>query len=257
MNIPAKDQPPKRVLLVEDDSDLLDVSKAMLESGGFSVIPAEDGETAIKLLQRDKFDLVVLDIILPKLDGFSVFKSLRSASSTRNLPVLVVSGRSGMSDTFLSCGADGFLAKPVEKQDLVSAAKDLTRNKALLMTDSPHVTEKISRIFDKHGYDTKTVKDEAEMVRAGKSKKYKCVIAHLAHIISSPEKFKETVESLLSYKEPTLIVYSDSSVKGLETSSTVAIEDEMTKWTRAGVKNFYDPRIIRRPLNLTLQEWLP
>lgn len=247
----------KKVLIIEDDPEVLEVSSAMLSTAGFTVVPSPDGETALYNLKNDKFDLVVLDIILPKIDGFSVYKTLRSNSNTSNIPVLVVSGRSGMADTFMSCGADGFLAKPVEKDSFIAEAKRLTRNKALLLTDSHHVVEKISRIFEKYDYDVNTVENETSMLAKGKTSKYKCIIAHLSCVSSAPDKFKEIVENLLSYKNPALILYSDSSVKGLEKNSTVAIEEVITTWTRAGVRNFYDSRVVLRPLTVTLKEWLP
>jgi DNA-binding response OmpR family regulator len=252
-----KNSETKKVLLVEDDLDALEVCKTFLEDEDFKVLPARDGETALSLLKTEKFDMVILDIILPKTDGFSVFKSIRSGEATGNLPILVVSGRTGMADTFISCGADGFLPKPVEKETLIQEVKEIVKPKALLMADSHSLVEKITKIFSKQGYAVTTVTDETELIKTGKSRKYKCVVAHLSKINSEPKKFQETVSGFLNHKDPTLVIYSDSSVKGLETSNTVAIEAEITKWTRAGVKNFYDSRVSLRPLSALLMEWLP
>ncbi|MFA6636342.1 MAG: response regulator [Candidatus Omnitrophota bacterium] len=257
MNENTKNPTPKKVLIVEDEPDLLDLAKVMLESAGFSAVTALDGENALEILKKVPVDLVVLDIVLPKIDGFSVFKSLRADINTHNIPVLIVSGRSAMKDTFLSIGADGFLAKPMEKDLLLQEVKNLTRNKALLLTESTHIIDKISRIFAKYDYSIDVAGDESGMLETGKKSKYKCVIAHLACLKSEPAKFKDTVANLLSYKDPSLVLYSDSSVKGLEMNSTVAIEEEIIKWTRVGVKNFYDSRVIRKPLTIALKEWLP
>jgi CheY-like chemotaxis protein len=257
MNGKEKSSKPKKVLIVEDEPNLLDFMKIILESAGFTAIPALDGEKALEILKKDPVDLVVLDIILPKIDGFSVFKYLRADIKTHNIPVLVVSGRSAMKDTFLSLGADGFLAKPMENDILIQEAKNLTKDKALLLTESPHVIDKISRIFEKYDYDVDVAGDEPGMLQTGKKSKYKCIVAHLACLRSEPAKFKDTVANLLSYKDPSLVLYSDSSVKGLERDNTVAIEEEITKWKRAGVKNFYDSRVVRKPLSLALKEWLP
>lgn len=247
----------KRILLVEDDPEVLEVCRAMLETSGFFVFPSLDGETALDVLKREKFDLVILDIILPTMDGFSVFKKLRSDPDTCNIPVLIVSGRTGMRDTFLSFGADGFLSKPVEKGVLVAEAKNLMRNKTLLLTDSHHIKEKVSRIFEAYDYDVVTVENEDEMLKTGKAAKYKCVVAHLACVESAPEKFKNVISNFLSYKDPVLVLYSDSSVKGLEQNNTVAIQDLITKWKRAGMDNFYDSRVNLQTMSAALKEWLP
>lgn len=257
MNKELKTSAGKKILLVEDDREILMLLKTILEDSGFLVVPSYDGETALELLKKDKFDLVSLDIILPNLDGFAILKTIRSTTLTRNLPVLVVSGRSAMAATFMACGADGFIEKPLELKVFVSEVKNLTRDKALLVTDSHSLPEKISKIFEKFDYDVLSVENENEMVKMGKLAKYKCVLAHISCIETLPEKFRDIVANLLNYRDPTLIMLSDSDVKGLERDNAVAIEKEKVKWARAGVDKFYDSRITPSSLTSNLKTWLP
>ena len=217
---------------------------------------AQEGQEALDLVKEKRFDLILLDAVMPGVDGFSFLKVMRSDPGTRNVPILVVSGRSGMSDAFLSFGADGFVVKPMEPAVLIAEAAKFTKDRVLLLTGSPYIEEKISRMFKKENYDICAVETEEELQAKGKENRYKCVVAHLASISSFPEKFKKMVAGELMYKDPVLVLYSDSSVKGLENNNTVNIESEITKWTRAGVKYFYDPRVTIKPFSSLLMSWV-
>jgi CheY-like chemotaxis protein len=246
----------KSVLVVDDELDILRAASFVLGKAGYEVSTAQEGQEALDLVKEKRFDLILLDVVMPGLDGFSFLKVMRSDIATRNVPILVVSGRSGMSDTFLSFGADGFVVKPMEPAALITEAEKFTKDRVLLLTGSPFVGEKISRIFKRENYDICTAENEEELQAKGKESRYKCVVAHLASISSSPEKFKEMIAEKLMYKDPALVLYSDSSVKGLENNSTVNIEREITKWTRAGVKYFYDPRVTIKPFSYLLRSWV-
>lgn len=248
------DKKNKSVLLVDDEKDILEFFKVSLESSGFEVTSCQNGDRALELVKNKNFDLIILDLMMPGTDGFSVFKTLRSRAETVNVPVLIVSARAGMASSFLSIGADDFIAKPLESSTLIKKSKDLTRDKAILMADSPHVIQSVSKSLDKFAYIVDTVPDEESLVSQGKKNKYKSVIAHLSLIQSDPVKFRETIETELSFKNPSLIIYSDATVKGLETNDTVAIETEITRWKRAGVTVFYDSRTVLRPLGAVFKD---
>jgi DNA-binding response OmpR family regulator len=82
---------PGRILLVEDDRFLRRAAEAALKRRGFSVQSAVDGEDALRLATADPFDLILLDLILPKLPGFEVLRALKSQASTAAIPVIVLS----------------------------------------------------------------------------------------------------------------------------------------------------------------------
>lgn len=80
----------KRILAVEDDSMLSIMYKTKLEADGFEVVVAADGVAGLKLAKENKIDLILLDIILPQLDGFSVLKELKSDAKTKKIPVIML-----------------------------------------------------------------------------------------------------------------------------------------------------------------------
>jgi CheY-like chemotaxis protein len=246
----------KSILVVDDESDILKSTSFVLKKEGYDVATAGDGSEAMEIVRQKKFDLVFLDVVMPDVDGFEFFKKIRLEPGMGNIPIIVVSGRSGMADTFLAMGADGFVVKPMAISEIVSKADEFTRDKALMLVSSSYLSEKLLRIFVKQGYEALTVEDEGQLVNAGKNKRYKCVIAHLSLIKSSPEQFVTLVKSSMKYKDPTLLIYSDSTVKGLEGENTLPIEEMKLKWKRSGVTFFYDPRVESNPFTVILKNWL-
>ncbi len=110
-----------RILIVDDESDLVSVLRMGLEIEGFEVIDAADGEAGLRLAQREKPDLMVLDLMLPKMDGYKVCRTLKFDERYRNLPIVVLSARSGEQDKKLALdmGADAFVSKPYDMGELV------------------------------------------------------------------------------------------------------------------------------------------
>ena len=110
-----------RILIVDDESDLVSVLRMGLEIEGFEVIDAADGEAGLRLAQREKPDLVVLDLMLPKIDGYKVCRTLKFDERYRTLPIVVLSARSGEQDKKLALdmGADAFVSKPYDMGELV------------------------------------------------------------------------------------------------------------------------------------------
>ena len=104
---------PKRVLLVEDDRFLRRACEVSLRQRGFTVVTAADGEEALRLARTEAPDLVLLDLLLPKLPGLEVLQTLKAEDATRAIPVLVLSNSSREEDVqrVLKLGAVGYLVK--------------------------------------------------------------------------------------------------------------------------------------------------
>ncbi|MCK4553458.1 response regulator [Candidatus Parcubacteria bacterium] len=80
----------KKVLLVEDDKTISLMYKTKIETGGFEVLTADNGADGLKLAKEQKPDIIMLDVILPQLDGFSVLEELKKDTSTKNIPVVML-----------------------------------------------------------------------------------------------------------------------------------------------------------------------
>ena len=116
---------PKKILVVEDNSELLQLLSLNLKEAGFSVATANNGIAALKKVRSACPDLVVLDLVLPELDGFVVCETLRLEASSRELPVIILTGLNSEFTRLagLECGANEYVKKPVNPRHLVSRIK--------------------------------------------------------------------------------------------------------------------------------------
>jgi len=119
----------KKILVVEDDKDILQLVKLYLENEGFRTITAANGAEALKLVKAEHPDLIVLDLMLPEIDGLEVCRKLRVAPQTAMLPIIMLTAKSEESDTIvgLELGADDYVGKPFSPKALVARIKALLR----------------------------------------------------------------------------------------------------------------------------------
>jgi CheY-like chemotaxis protein len=103
-----------RILVVDDYQDAREMYAEMLQHAGYVVITAKDGLEAVDLASRAPFDLVILDLAMPRMDGIAVIRTLRSREATQQIPIITVSALvgSGMHSSVLEAGADAALDKP-------------------------------------------------------------------------------------------------------------------------------------------------
>jgi len=114
------------ILVVDDEPKIVKLTRDFLEKDGFTVISAADGATALQMAHREKPDLVVLDLMLPGMDGWEVCRALRRES---DLPVIMLTARSEESDQVvgLELGADDYITKPFSPRTLVARVRALLR----------------------------------------------------------------------------------------------------------------------------------
>jgi|SRR5215831_8933105 len=114
--------PPKaRILVVDDEPDLIAVLRMGLQMEGFEVLEAADGAAGLERAHAEKPDLIVLDLMLPKMDGYQVCRTLKFDSRFKNMPIFILSARPGEQDRRLALemGADDFIRKPYDLKELV------------------------------------------------------------------------------------------------------------------------------------------
>jgi len=111
-----------RILIIDDEADLVSVLRFGLEVEGFEVISAGDGEEGLRMAQTQQPTLMLLDLMLPKLDGYKVCQTLKFDERYRAIPIFILSARSGEADRKLALemGADAFVTKPYDMKDLVA-----------------------------------------------------------------------------------------------------------------------------------------
>ena len=125
----------EHVLLVEDDSSIREITTLGLEQAGYRVTASGDGRDALLRFRQGAFDLVVLDVMLPSLDGFEVCREIRRESG---LPIIMLSARSELHDVIvgLELGADDYVTKPFELPELVARIKAVLRRSVTAPTET-------------------------------------------------------------------------------------------------------------------------
>jgi signal transduction histidine kinase/CheY-like chemotaxis protein len=118
------------VLVVDDDPDAVSLLQLYLEAEGYSVTGAQDGETALQLAMELQPAVILLDLLMPELDGFAVLERLKAHTATQDIPVVIVSALADQEKGF-SLGAIDYLTKPIDRQRLLGSVRRLTRPKSL------------------------------------------------------------------------------------------------------------------------------
>jgi two-component system OmpR family response regulator len=116
----------RKILVVDDEHKIVDIVRAYLEREGFCVVTAYDGETAMWVFRQEKPDLIVLDLMLPKISGHDVCRAIRKES---DVPIIMLTARDELTDKVigLELGADDYLTKPFEGRELVARVKAILR----------------------------------------------------------------------------------------------------------------------------------
>ena len=120
-----------RILVVDDEHDALDLIEFNLKAAGFEVITAADGDSALKKARTGNPDLIILDLMIPGVDGLEVCKLLRRDTATAALPIIMLTAKAGEVDRVLGLelGADDYLTKPFSPRELVLRVKNLLRRR--------------------------------------------------------------------------------------------------------------------------------
>ena len=108
-----------RILVVDDEREIVDMVEVLLEGEGFAVVPCHDGETALELIDRETFDLAILDIMMPGADGLALCRAIRKNAA---YPVIMLTAKDSEIDkvTGLAMGADDYITKPFLPMELVA-----------------------------------------------------------------------------------------------------------------------------------------
>ena len=117
----------KKILIVEDESSLAETLKLRFEATGYRVDIAGDGQEAMQKVRDDKPNLILLDIMLPKIDGYKVCRILKFDEKYRNIPIIMLTAKAQEEDRELgfSVGANAYIVKPFDTQELMQKIKEL------------------------------------------------------------------------------------------------------------------------------------
>jgi len=122
----------KKILIVDDEPSVVNMLTMLVEEAGYNVISAYNGQEALELARKERPDLIITDVLMPVMDGFAFYKELKKSHQTGRIPVLVLTARGQMEDTFKVIGVDDFVEKPSESKDLLQKISRLLKEEDVL-----------------------------------------------------------------------------------------------------------------------------
>lgn len=115
-----------KIMVVDDEPDTVDLVSLVLEDEGYEIMPAYTGREALDMLSDAKPDLILLDIMMPGIDGWNVYQSIRKNEKTKDLPVVMLTAKAQSIDKMIGLhvvGVDGYLTKPFGRMELIDCVK--------------------------------------------------------------------------------------------------------------------------------------
>jgi DNA-binding response OmpR family regulator len=121
----------KKILVVDDEEELVSAMKIRLELAGYEVWSASDGQQALDTVRAKKPDLIILDLMLPKIDGFKVCRMLKFDEKYKSIPIMMLTARAQESDEKMGkdVGADAYIMKPFDHKQVLAKIEELLKNK--------------------------------------------------------------------------------------------------------------------------------
>ena len=113
----------EKILVVDDEEDILMMVEARLSASGYKIITAGDGNEGLQKATAEKPDLIISDVVMPKMDGFAFYKALKSDKNLCKIPVLILTARGKMEDSFRVMGVDDFITKPFDSHELINTVR--------------------------------------------------------------------------------------------------------------------------------------
>jgi len=216
---------PPQILIVDDSPESLDIIEARLASHGYEILTARDGEEALATAREKRPDLILLDIMMPKLDGIEVCRRLKADRSLPFMPIIMVTARADSKDIVhgLEAGGDEYLTKPVDQAALVARIKSMLRIKGLHDT----VQEQAARLEAQAAeltewnrtLEQRVQQQVAQLERLGRLKRF--FSPHLAELIVTGG----AQDPLQSHRREVTVVFLD--LRGFTAFAEIAEPEEM------------------------------
>ena len=131
------------IAIIEDESNIVELVKYNLDREGYHTISANNGKKGLELVRQELPDLVILDLMMPEMDGITVCKQLRSDSQTKNIPIIILTAKSEEADRVLGLemGADDYVTKPFSPRELVARVRAVLRRSGNVGDDEVEIIE--------------------------------------------------------------------------------------------------------------------
>ncbi len=229
----------KKVLIVEDETSLRAILALELTDAGYEVFEAENGQVGFDLAREFMPDLIITDVIMPKVDGSQLLKKLRSDDSLKHIPCIILTIRSKMRDYFEAVEVDEFLEKPFRTAELLATVQKILyrshqpRNqtpplkrddkcRVLILEEDDAVLPALTAMLENKGYAAKRVKSVAECLEeAVRFAPHIIVSKYLLEGLSG-SRLVDILRGMSHLKTAPIVLYSNSSIDGERENSLAA-----------------------------------
>lgn len=116
-----------RILIIDDDLTLIKLTTAILSTNGYEVLSSSEAPVGLEMAMKENVDLIVLDVMIPIINGFNICRLLKSQEKYKNIPIVLLTSRSEEEDRKIGkeVGADAYIAKPLNRESFLATIKDL------------------------------------------------------------------------------------------------------------------------------------
>jgi class 3 adenylate cyclase len=215
---------PPRILAVDDVPENLAIVRMRLEAHGYEVVTAADGEEALARVREVEPDLVLLDIMMPKLDGISALKQLKADSSLRFVPVILLTAKADKSDVVagLEAGGDDYMTKPLDQAALIARVRSMLRIKALhdlVQEQAAKLQQQTEQLAAwNRTLEQRVAAQVAEIERVGRLRRF--LAPQVAELIASQES-----DLLQSHRREVTVLFCD--IRGFTGFTEIAEPEEV------------------------------
>ena len=203
-----------KIFIVDDDIKFLDVISRKLNNMGYSVATTNSGVNALSKIKKFKPDLIILDIIMPDVDGWTVYSNIKDEIELRDIPIIIVTigDYNEMSSDF---GASGFIKKPIEWNDLyhMLLQYDLKPNGNVLVIDDDSATRNLlDKMISKEGWNVKTAVNGDDALSKVKKDKFELIILDLVMPVMDGFEFLKKIKKYKKYSKIPIIVVTSKDL---------------------------------------------
>ncbi len=233
-----------KILLVDDEKQMIEMLQVRLEESGYEVIPAYNGQDALEKAKIHKPQLIILDHMMPDMDGFTFYRLTRQDPFISSIPVIILTGRGKMRDSFESFAVDAFFSKPFDDAELLQTIHSLLQPAALVFSQEKNTLEELQGLLKKTGYEMDNVSLLQDFKNRIRMRKYKIIIIHHPLVSQDPEAFMTDIRASRN-KYAKVIIYTCASSQFMEIHEQKTLEQLRDKWIHARADMFLDVRLFK------------
>jgi DNA-binding response OmpR family regulator len=211
-----------KILLVEDDLNLGTILKEYLDVKGFDVIHCLNGQEAINIFNHNKFDLCVIDIMMPKVDGFTLAESIREVSQT---PFIFVTAKSLLDDklTGFKLGADDYITKPFSMEELIMRINAVLKRSSRIVNSNEKSEYKIGSYNFNFGKRTLTIKNKEQKLTSKEAELLKMLCQNRNELLERSDALKKIWKDESYFTSRSMDVYITKLRNYLKADSKIQI----------------------------------